>query len=48
MHEAYKHLLEQQNPVESSQALMESLDNAPISNMPVYKKFLIYYHYDSR
>ena len=41
MHEAYKHLMEQQNPVETSQALLESLDHTPMRKMPVLKKVLI-------
>lgn len=41
MHEAYKHLMAQQNPVESPAELLASLECAPTRKMPVYKKILI-------
>lgn len=41
MHEAYKNLMEQQNPKETPAELMESLDCVPTRKMPVYKKILI-------
>ena len=41
MHEAYKHMMEQQNPLETPAQLFESLDSAPVRKMPVYKKVLL-------
>lgn len=41
MHEAYKNLMEQQHPKETTAELMESLNSVPTRKMPVYKKILI-------
>ena len=41
MHEAYKHLMAQQNPNETPAELLASLECAPARKMRVYKKILI-------
>ena len=41
MHEAYKHLMAQQNPNETPAELLASLECAPARKMPVFKKILI-------
>ena len=41
MHDAYKHLMAQQNPNETPAELLASLECAPVRKMPVYKKILI-------